>query len=235
VPLVLFQSSSDPEKLTTLKEYVGRMRDGQDEIYYLTGESRAAVENSPHLEAFRAKGYEVLYLTEPVDELMTEGLFEFEGKKLHSVAKGTVELGTDAEKKQAQDELAEKQQQYASLFELLQKELASEVKEVRLSARLTSSPVCLVGSESDLSPQLERLLKRAAHENLPKQLRIMELNPQHPLLEKMHQRFEQNHDDPLLKDYARLLLGYALLAEGSQLADPVGFNRQLAELMLKAL
>ena len=235
IALALFSTSDDPEKLTTLAEYVGRMKSGQEEIYYLTGESRAAVEHSPHLEAFREKGYEVLYLIDPIDELMAQSLTEFEGKKLHSIAKGTVELGTADEKQQAEQQLKEQQQAYASLFELLQKQLADQVKEVRLSSRLTTSPVCLVSDADDYSPQLERLLKRAMNEDLPKQLRIMELNPKHPILEKMHTRFENTPDDPLLKEYAELLLGYALLAEGSPLVDPVEFNKQLADLMLRAL
>src|SRR5262249_425522 len=150
--------SSDPEKLTTLKDYVARMKPEQNQIFYLTGESRSAVDSSPHLEAFKEKGYEVLYLTEPVDELLVQSLMDFEGKRLKSAGKGTVELGTEEEKKKAEEEIKEKEKQAGGLLELIQKHLDAHVKQVRLSTRLTASPVCLVGTEIDYSPQMERLL-----------------------------------------------------------------------------
>lgn len=123
---------------------------------------------------------------------------------------------------------------YADLLEALQKTLDEHIKEVRLSTRLTSSPVCLVSEDGDHSPQMERLLKQA-QQDLPQQKRIMELNPTHPLLEKLHGRFQQDKDDPTLKTYAELLFGYGLLAEGSEIPDPVNFNQQLAELMTNNL
>jgi molecular chaperone HtpG len=231
--LFWFASSHDREKLTTLKDYVGRMKDGQDAIYYATGESRATVEKSPHLEAFLARGYEVLYLTDPVDELLTNHLTEFEGKKLQSVGKGTVDLGTEEEKKQAEEARAEQQKAHASLLELIQKNLDEFVKEVRLSTRLTTSAVCLVGEEGDMSPRLERLL-REVQAQAPKAKRILELNPNHPVLGKMQAIFDANPADPRLPDYTRLLYGQALLAEGSALPDPVDFARLVADLMVKA-
>lgn len=234
VSLCQFESSHDPAKLTTFKDYVGRMKPDQNEIYYLTGESRAVVENSPHLEAFREKAYEVLYLLDPVDELVVQSLSEFEGKKLKSAGKGNVKLGTEEEKKKAEEELQEKQKEYASLLELLQKRLDENIKEVRLSTRLTASPACLVGAEHDYSPQLERLLQKGKGGGA-KQRRIMELNPKHAIVTRLHDRFEKNKEDPLLGDYAELLLGYALLAEGSELTDPVGFNRRVAELMAQVI
>jgi len=158
LPLMLFQSSNDPEKLTTLAGYKSRMKEGQNEIYYLTGESRTAVENSPHLESFKAKGYEVLYLVDTVDELLVQYLHEFEGKRLKSVGKGTVELGTEEEKKKAEEETKAKEEELKDLMELIQKKLDAEVKHVRLSGRLTTSPACLVGAEHDYSPQMEKLL-----------------------------------------------------------------------------
>jgi molecular chaperone HtpG len=232
--LLLFPSSHDPEKLTTLSDYVARMPDEQTEIYYLTGESRHVVEHSPHLEAFRAKGYEVLYLVEPVDELVVQGLTEFEGKKLQSVGKGTVQLGSEEERKQAEETLAEQTKSHSGLMELLQKKLDEHVKEVRLSSRLTESPVCLVGDDHDYSPQLERLL-RQGNVTTPKQRRILELNPTHPIVTKLQERFAHNHDDAVLGDYAELLFGYALLSEGSELVDPIRFNHLMAELMLQSL
>ncbi len=234
VPLLRFPSSHDPEKLTTLKEYVERMRTEQTEIYYLTGDSRRTVENSPHLEAFKEKGYEVLYLVEPVDELVVQSLTEFEEKKLQSVGKGTVQLGSETEKEEAEKALKEKAEDYAGLMETLQKKLDEHVKEVRLSSRLTTSPVCLVGAEQDYSPQLERLLAQS-QDTMPKQKRIMELNPTHPILAKLHDRFQQDKEDASLDEYAELLFGYGLLAEGSELPDPVTFNQRVAELMVRGL
>ena len=234
LPLTLFESSNDPEKLTTLSEYVGRMKADQEEIYYLTGELRSAVENSPHLEAFKDKGYEVLYLVDPVDELVVQHLFDFEDKKLKSVGKGTVELGTKEEKEKAEQETKEKEEEYKDLMELMQKHLDEHVKHVRLSSRLTASPACLVGAEHDYSPQMEKLLQ-AGKGGGPKQRRILELNPKHPILEKLHERFDADKDDALLPDYADLLMGYALLAEGTELVDPVRFNQLVADVMLERL
>lgn len=234
IPLLRFPSSHDPEKLTSLKDYVERMRTEQTEIYYLTGESRRSVENSPHLEAFKDKGYEVLYLVEPVDELVVQAVTEFEGKKLQSVGKGTVQLGSETEKQEAEKALKEQAQDYAGLLETLQKRLDEHVKEVRLSTRLTTSPVCLVGAEHDPSPQLERLLSQA-QTDMPKQKRIMELNPTHPILTKLYGRYQNNSQDAALDEYAQLLFGYGLLAEGSELPDPVAFNRRVADLMVRSL
>jgi molecular chaperone HtpG len=233
--LLLFQSSADPEKLTTLKEYVERMKDGQDEIYYLTGESRNVVENSPHLEAFKEKGYEVLYLTEPVDELLAQSLWDYEGKRLKSVGKGTVKLGdNEEEKEKAQAELKRKEEESADLLAALQKAVDEHVKQVRLSNRLVSSPACLVGTEMDYSPQMERLLQKGKGGG-PRQRRILELNPNHEIFIRANERFKQNKEDASIGECAQLLLGYSLLAEGSEIPDPPKFNRLVVDLMLKAL
>jgi molecular chaperone HtpG len=233
--LLLFQSSADPERLTTLKGYVERMKDGQQEIYYLTGESRSVVENSPHLEAFKAKGYEALYLTEPVDELLAQSLWDYEGKRLQSVGKGTVHLGgSEEEKEKAQAELKRKEEESADLLAALQKAIDEYVKQVRISNRLVSSPACLVGTEMDYSPQMERLLQKGKGGG-PRQRRILELNPNHEVFIKMHERFNRNKEDGLIGEYAELLLGYSLLAEGSEIPDPTRFNRLVVDLMLKTL
>jgi molecular chaperone HtpG len=235
VPLLYFQSSHDAEKLTTLAEYAGRMKDDQDDVYYLTGESRAQIESSPHLEAFRAKGYEVLYLVDPIDEFMIQSLDEFEDHKLKSAAKGKVELGSEEERKKAREELGERQKAHKDLMELVQKKLDEWVKEVRLSTRLTSSPACLVGGDWDMSPQFERMMRQTDGGHLPRQKRILELNPEHAILARLQERFDQDKADPALEDYAHLLLGTALLAEGSDLHDPARYNRLVGELMLKGI
>lgn len=232
--LLLFQSSNDPEKLTTLKDYVARMKEEQKEIFYLPGESRAQVETSPHLEALREKGYEVLYLVDPVDELMTQTLHEYAGKKWKSVGKGSVSIGSEEEKKQSEEELKAQEEQMKPLLDTLQKKLDEWVKQVRLTNRLNTSPVCLVGAEHDYSPQLEKLLQKGKGGG-PKQRRIMELNPKHELLAKLQERYERDQNDPVLEQYAHLLFGYGLLSEGAELPEPVKYNRAVADLMVRAI
>ena len=233
--LLLFQSSADPEKLTTLKAYVERMKEGQEEIYYLTGESRGVVENSPHLEAFKEKGYEVLYLTEPVDELFVQSLWDYEGKKLKSAGKGALKLGDNQEEREkVEAELKRKEEEAADLFAAIQKALDEHVKQARLSNRLVASPACLVGTEMDYSPQMERLLQKGKGGG-PKQRRILELNPDHEIFAKLQERFQQHKEDKAIGEYAELLFGYALLAEGSEIPDPAKFNRLVLDLMLKTL
>jgi molecular chaperone HtpG len=211
------------------------MKDGQDEIYYLTGESRGVVENSPNLEAFKEKGYEVLYLTDPVDELLAQPLWGYEGKNLKSVGKGTLKLGDNQEEKEKdQEDLKKKEEEAADLFAAMQKALDEHVKHVRLSNRLVSSPACLVGAEMDYSPQLERLLQKGKGGG-PRQRRILELNPNHEIFVKLQERFRQNIEDNAIGEYAELLLGYALLAEGSVIPEPAKFNRLVVDLILKTL
>jgi molecular chaperone HtpG len=234
VPLLLFQSSNDPSALTTLKGYVERMKEGQNEIYYLTGESRSVVENSPHLEAVKEKGYETLYLVEPVDELLMQSLMDYEGKRFKSIGKGTIDLGNAEEQEKTRKDLKQKEDETAGLLEVLQKALDEHVKQVRLSSRLISSPACLVGTEMDYSPQLERLLMKGKGGG-PKQRRILELNPSHEIFTKLNERFNKDHEDEAIKSYAELIFGYALIAEGSELADPIRFNRLLIDLALQTL
>jgi molecular chaperone HtpG len=232
--LLVFESSNDPVKLTTLKDYVARMKEDQKEIFYLPGESRSQVENSPHLEAIKDKGYEVLYLVDSVDELLTQSLHEYGGKRLKSLGKGTVALGNEEEKKQAEEELKAKEEELKPLLDLMQKKLDENVKQVRLTNRLTNSPVCLVGADHDYSPQLEKLLQKGKGGG-PKQRRIMELNPKHPILAKLQQRFNADAKDPVIVEYANILFGYGLIAEGGELPDAVGFNRAVAELMTRSI
>jgi molecular chaperone HtpG len=234
VSLLRFESSNDPERLTSLGDYVSRMGETQEEIFYLTGASRRVVENSPHLEAFREKGYEVLYMTDPVDELVVQSLNDYEGKRLKSVIKGQVKLGSAEESEREREELKRREEEAAELLRFIQQRLDEHVKDVRLTNRLTNSPACLVGTEQDYSPQLERLLQAGAG-GRPRQRRILELNPGHEIFARMFERFRENPEDPSVAASAELLFGSALLAEGSELPDPVGFNRRVAEVLLKAL
>ena len=228
--LVQVASTHDPAELTTLRQYVERMKDGQTDIYYATGESRTTIENSPHLEAFRAKGYEVLILTDPVDEVWVERVGEFDGKPLRSVAKGQVDLETDEEKEKAEAD----RKDYAELLSWMSGKLADSVKEVRLSSRLTTSPACVVGDAHDMTPTLEKMY-RAMGQEVPRVKRILELNPTHPLVTGLRKAHEQDGDSAALAETAELLYGMALLAEGGELADPARFARILADRLARTL
>ncbi len=232
--LLLFESSADPKELTTLRDYVARMTPGQEHILYLTGESRSLVEHSPHMEAARARGFEVLYLVDRVDELLLQYLTEFEGRKLKSLGKGVISLGTEEEKQELQKNLQQKQEEYKGLMEFLQNELSEHVKQVRLSARLTHSPACLVVEEHDYSPMLERALRQGKRSG-PRQRRVFELNPGHPFVSRLRGHHRENQADPILKNAAWLLFGLALLAEGSELPDPVRFNHAAFEMLSCAI
>jgi len=234
LPLVLFESSHGEDKLTTLAEYVQRMPEEQEFIYYLVGESRAGVDSSPHLEAFKARGFEVLYLIDPVDELVIQHLFDFEDKRLKSVGKGEVDLSDEKDKDEQKKKNEEREAKYKELLEAIQKNLDEHVKWVRLSGRLTTSPACMVGADHDYSPQLEKLLQKGKGGG-PKQRRILELNPDHPILHQLQARFAADPKDPLITDYSELLVGYATLAEGSELEDPVRFNQILTTVMVDRL
>ncbi|TDT97916.1 molecular chaperone HtpG [Streptomyces sp. 846.5] len=233
--LVSAHSTNDPEKTTTLRDYVARMKDGQSTIYYLTGENRAMVENSPHMEAFTAKGYEVLILTDPVDEVWTDQIPAFDGHRFQSIAKGQVDLDdASGEDEQTKADKAKQEQDFAGLLVWLQTALAEHVKQVRLSTRLTTSAACLVGDAHDLTPTLEKMY-RAMGQELPAVKRILELNPTHPLITALRQAHEKNADDPALAETAELVHGAALLAEGGDLPDPARFTRLLTDHLTKAL
>jgi molecular chaperone HtpG len=216
-----FPSTHDAEKPTTLHEYLERMPEGQDTIYYATGESRAALENSPHMEAFRAKGYEVLLLTDQVDEVWIDAVPAFENKPLASIARGDVDLGGD-------DVDAETKEGFEALTTWMAATLSEDVKEVRLSHRLTTSAAVLVGDPGDLTPTLEKMY-RAMGQPLPKVKRTLELNPKHGLVTGLKAAQAAGADDPALADTAHLLYGMALLAEGGELAEPAAFVSLLSK------
>ena len=231
--LSLFWSTHSKEEYTTLADYIGRMKEGQDVIYYMTGESRAKIEESPHLESFLDKGYEVLILPDPVDEIWCQQIYRHKDFDFKSASKGAVELGTEEEKKEAEEKRKEKQKEFESLLECLKDKLSEHVKEVRLSNRLTSSAACLVTDGADLSPQLEQMMRQMG-QDVPLSKRILELNPNHAVLEKLHGLFDADKEDPRLNDYAQLLFGQAVLAEGGDLPNPGQFSKLVADLMVKA-
>jgi molecular chaperone HtpG len=207
-------------------DYIARMKEGQEAIYYITADSFAAAQHSPHLEIFRKKGIEVLLMSDKVDEWMLGGLSEFEGKKLQSIAKGDLNLGQleDETEKEAQKKVEEESK---DLIERIQKALGEDVKEVRVTHRLTDSPACLVAGEHDLSGNLARMLK-AAGQNAPESKPVLEVNPAHRLVEKL----KLEKDEAKFNDYTRVLFDQALLAEGGQLNDPASFVRRVNALLV---
>ena len=229
-----FASTHSEDEPTTLAEYVERMPDGQDQIFYAAGESRAQLLHSPHLEAFKAKGYEVLLLTDPVDEVWVESVREFDGKPLQSVAKGEVDLDSDADKAAHEAERREREQDFADLIAWLKEALADHVKEVRLSTRLTESPACLITDTFGITPALARMY-RASGQPVPVEKRILELNANHPLITGLQEAHKVRGADAALADTAELLYGTALLAEGGALEDPAKFAALLADRLTRTV
>jgi len=225
--LLRFSSThNDSEEQTvSLADYLARMKEGQDRIYYATAETFLAAKNSPHLEIFRKRGIEVLLLAERVDEWLVANLSEYESKALASVAKGELDLSrlqSDDEKKEEAKQAGE----HRALVAKLKDALGERVKEVRVSSRLTSSPSCLVADEHDMGGNLSRILK-AAGQKVPQAKPILEINPAHPMVKRL------NEEKARFADWSNLLFDQALLAEGGQLEDPAGFVRRMNELMLE--
>jgi molecular chaperone HtpG len=233
--LVWCASTHDDTALTSLSAAVSRVPEDQEVIYYLTGTSRQQLESSPHLEAFKSRNIEVLLFTDHVDEVWLEqGAPDFMGKKFQSVLKGDLDLASVEEKEQEQEKRGEEEENFKGLVAALRAGVQDKVKEVRLSNRLTSSPACLVLEQGDLSPQLGELLRRSG-QDVPDIKPILEINPSHPLVEKLKSVCDADEKDPRLSDYADLLFDQALLAEGGKLDDPAAFSRRVAELMVAAL
>lgn len=217
--------TDSPEQTVSLADYLGRMKEGQDKVYYVTAETFNAAKNSPHLEVFRKKGIEVLLLADRVDEWVVGHLTEFEGKALQSVAKGGLDLGKledEAEKKEAEEEAGE----FKDFVEKVKSSLGERVKEVRVTHRLTDSPACLVADEYDMGGNLARILKSVGQE-APMSKPILEVNPKHPVILRM------KYEDKRFDDWAAVLFDQALLAEGGQLEDPAGFVKRVNGLMLE--
>ncbi|GAA4428410.1 molecular chaperone HtpG [Actinokineospora soli] len=229
-----FPSTADDEQQTTLRDYVSRMKDGQDQIYYLTGESRTVLERSPHMEAFRDRGFEVLLLTDPIDEMWVDAVGEFDGKRFQSIAKGQVDLDSDEEKQATEVARETRRKEFADLLAWLGTTLEADVREARLSTRLTTSPACLVGEAHDITPTLEKMY-RAMGQEVPHVKRTLELNPDHPLVTALRTAHAANPDDPALAETAELLHGLALLAEGGELADPSRFTRLMADRLAQSI
>jgi molecular chaperone HtpG len=216
--------ANTPDEVVSLADYVARMKEGQEKIYYVTAETFTAAKNSPHLEIFRKKGIEVLLLSDRVDEWVTGSLTEFDGKPLQSVAKGGLDLGKleDAADKEEAEKAAD---EYKELLDRIKATLGDKVKDVRVTHRLTDSPSCIVADEHDLGGNLARILK-AAGQKAPESKPILEINPKHPAVQRL--KYEESRFD----DWANLLLEQATLAEGGTLDDPAGFVKRINDLML---
>lgn len=227
--LLRFSTTHDDkeEQIHSLDNYIERMKEGQDTIYYITAESFASAKNSPHLEVFRKKDLEVILLSDPVDEWLVSSLPEYKEKKLESVTKGELDLGKfeDEKEKKEQEEV---NKDFEPVVDKIRKTLDEQVKDVRLTNRLTNSPACLVKDASDMSGNLERILKQAG-QKVPTSKPILELNPHHPLVEKL----KAEQDDSRFSDMAFILFDQALLAEGGHLEDPATFVSRLNQLLLE--
>ena len=222
--LALFHSN-ETQKLSTLKEYVERMKEGQKEIYYITGESYKQVECSPYLEKLKQKGYEVLFCVDPVDEWVLQSIPKFDDKDLRSITKEGLDLDSEEEKKDKEKEIETKEKEYKDLLATIQGAVAENVKEVKISPRLVDSPCCLVSGAYDQSARMERMME-AMGQAVPKSKRILEINPDHPVFTKM-----KNLGEDKQKEWAEILYNQALLTEGSPIEDPMKFSKQIANLM----
>ncbi len=225
--LCRFATTQDdaPEQKSSLDAYIARMKDGQEKIYFVTADSHTAAKSSPHLEVFRKKGIEVLLLSDRVDQWVIGHLTEYEGKSLVSVAQGDLDLGGLEDKAEKKD-LEKDQKAFKKLTERMQKALGDVADEVRVTHRLTDSPACLVGKEGAMDANMERLLKSMG-QAIPESKRVLEVNPHHPLLEKL----QDVQDEDRFADWSRILFDQSLLAEGGQLEDPAGFTRRLNGLL----
>ncbi|MGO9378468.1 MAG: molecular chaperone HtpG [Dissulfurispiraceae bacterium] len=224
--LLLFPSTMTAAgAFTTLEMYTLNMKDGQEDIYYISGTSHEEAMKSPHLEAFRDKGYEVLFMLDEVDDLIFGG-FEYKGKKLKSVLKGDIHLDKNARN--------EEENKFGKLVDFIKDHLKDDVKDVRLSGRLKDSACCLVSDEGDLDPRMEKFLKAMGQE-VPSGKRILEINPDHPLFEAMNKLFEKEGGSVPLGEYAGLLYDQALVMDGARPKDPAAFSKVLSKLMASAL
>ena len=233
--LMLCATTQHESQLASLEEVVERMPEGQEVLYYLAAESMEVARRSPHLEAFRERGVEVVLFADPVDEVwLQRGPPDFEGKSWRSVGEGEIDLAEGENKEQAEAEREEQSADYGVLLKSLRAALQEQVSEVRLSSRLRDSAACLVREEGELSPQMAQILRQAGRE-VPETKPILEVNAGHALLAKLKERVAAEPGDDRIGEYAELLFAQALLSEGGRLPDPAAFSRRLGELMERAL
>jgi len=226
--LLRFASTSSDEQTVALADYIDRMKEGQDTIYFITADNIEAAKHSPHLEIFRKKEIEVLLLHDRIDEWLVQHLMEFDGKKLQSIAKGELDLSKIAGGEESEEEQKKKKEQSSALVEKVKSALGDKVKDVRITNRLTESPACLISDQFDISGNLERILKQAG-QSAPDVKPILELNPDHPLVIRMN--LQLDHAD--IESWSQILMDQAILAEGALPEDPAGFVRRINEMLAK--
>jgi molecular chaperone HtpG len=232
--LVVTASTHQTDGLVSLADYVARMRDGQEAIYYLTGPSKEAVARSPLLERFAKAGQEVLLWSDPIDELWLENAPRFGDKPLVSIARGDITLGSDAERQAEAAKHDERRAELGDLLLALRAALQAEVKDVRLSTRLTTSASCLVADADDMTPRMQRMMAQLGHA-VPAAKPVLEINGDHPLIGKLRVLHLEHHGDPRLGWCAQVLLGQAQLADAGELGAPAAYAEAVAELMLRAV
>ncbi|MGI6100291.1 MAG: molecular chaperone HtpG [Lentisphaerae bacterium] len=226
--LMLFASDRTADDgLISLRQYRNAMPSTQQEIYYLKAETLANARGNPHVEAFRKRELDVLFFVDPIDEWIIDALGEYDGCKFRAIDQGEIELGTEEEKSQAKEKLKDDEQQFRPLLDFIHARLTDDIKEVRLSNRLTDSASCLVADEAAMNPSMRRMMQAMGQE-VPKTRRVLELNPSHPLLKRLLERFETERDSEEFAKQAELLYDLALVAEGSQPRDPHAFTLTLA-------
>jgi molecular chaperone HtpG len=231
--LIRFKSSmGESDDLVSLKQYVSRMREDQKDIYYITGESLDIVKKSPHLEVFRDKSIEVLYLTDPIDEWIVGDIYNFDGKQLKSVAKGDLdlgELGKEEAKKQK-----EAQSKLKKLSERIKNILADSIEDVRVTKRLKDSPACLVAGENAMGAHFEKMMKAMGMgQDAPAQKMILEINAEHPIIQNMDARYEKAPNDSALEQWVKLLYEGALIAEGRMVPDPLAYSKRVNDMLVE--
>ncbi|RJP76206.1 MAG: molecular chaperone HtpG [Desulfobacteraceae bacterium] len=223
--LVRYRTTKSEDKLISLKEYVSRMKPDQKEIYYITGDNLSSILNSPHLEALKEKDYEVLLMTDPVDEWVVMSLTEYDGKKLKSAEKGDLDLDQVDEKKK---------NEFTSLFDHIKARLEKHIKEVKASTRLKGSVACLSGDNYDMSAYMEKILKSTG-QSIPETKRVLELNVGHPVIAGIKELFDKDKKDERINDFSDLLYDIAVIGEGGKVSNPSRFSQKIGELMSRSL
>ena len=232
--ILLFYSSFSNGKLTSLKEYCDRMPQGQKNMYYVTGDTKEIAENSPHIEIFKNKGFEVFYLLDPIDQMVGQYIGEYNGKKFLSVETAHTEITDEKDKEAKEKELKEKQEKMSDFLKHIQSKLGKDIKEVRLTSRLISAPACTVSDGMGLSPQLEKLFRQSGQQ-VPESKRILELNESHSIVAKLFTRFQNNNNDPMIEEYSELLLGYSIIAEGGEITSTGKFGKLFSKVLENAI
>lgn len=227
--LIRYKTTKSDGKLVSLKEYVANMKPDQKHIYYITGDNLSTLLNSPYLEKLKEKDFEILLMTEPIDEWVVMSLTEYDGKTLKSAEKGDLDLDTAEDKKDDK-----KKDDYTPLFSHIKSNLQDKIKEVKASVRLKDSMACLTGDSDDMSAYMEKILKASGKE-APEVKRVLELNIDHPVIAKINTAFEKDRNDPALQDYSHLLFDIAVISEGGKVENPSQLSKTIGELMAKAM